>query len=63
MPGCNSKKAIKVHHILPWAKFPSKRYDIKNGICLCRFHHDSIHNQEHLFIKLFLSIVSRKYDT
>lgn len=30
---------IVAHHILPWAKFPELRYEVNNGITLCRFHH------------------------
>jgi 5-methylcytosine-specific restriction endonuclease McrA len=62
MPNCGSKKTIKVHHILPWSRFQSNRYDEKNGICLCRKCHDSIAKKEHLYVKLFLSIVRRKYE-
>lgn len=30
---------IEAHHILPWAKFESLRYEVNNGITLCYFHH------------------------
>jgi hypothetical protein len=59
MPNCGSKKAIKVHHILTWAKFPLLRFDINNGICLCRICHDRIAKLEHHYAKLFMSIVRR----
>ena len=28
-----------VHHILSWTNFPDVRYNIKNGITLCQYHH------------------------
>lgn len=34
---CNGK--LEAHHILPWSEFPELRYQISNGITLCRFHH------------------------
>lgn len=60
MPKCESKKAIKVHHILTWSKYPGLRFDVDNGICLCRKCHDSIAKQEHHYAKLFMSIVKGK---
>ena len=60
MPSCGSKRAVKVHHIFTWAKFPHLRYDVKNGICLCRKCHDSISKKEHFFVRMFLSIISKK---
>ena len=61
MPGCKSKKALKVHHILTWARHRHLRYDEKNCITLCRCCHDSISKKEHLYAKLFLKIVRQKY--
>jgi 5-methylcytosine-specific restriction endonuclease McrA len=60
MPKCGSKKNIKVHHILTWAKYPHLRFDVKNGICLCRVCHDSISKQEHHYARMFIQIVRNK---
>ena len=34
---CNGK--LETHHILNWSKNKELRYDVKNGISLCHFHH------------------------
>lgn len=52
-----NKKNLHVHHIIEWAKATSLRYDVGNGICLCRECHESVTGQEHVYQKLFLEIV------
>lgn len=39
-------KEIEAHHILPWRDYPELRYDVNNGITLCRFHHPRGKNDE-----------------
>jgi 5-methylcytosine-specific restriction endonuclease McrA len=56
MPNCGSKYRLNVHHIHPWSSAPSMRFEEYNLITLCRKCHDSIKNQEHLYISLFMSI-------
>ena len=43
-PNCKNTKNLVAHHIFPWADFPAFRYDINNGICLCKKCHTSFHN-------------------
>ena len=38
-PGCDSTKSLHVHHIRKWASYPSLRYDVTNGITLCKKCH------------------------
>lgn len=56
-PHCNSKRKIQVHHILPWSQYPGLRYHINNGICLCKFHHDMIKNDETTYASYFLKLL------
>ena len=32
-----------VHHIFGWADYPEERYNIDNGVMLCKFHHRGVH--------------------
>ena len=59
-PGCTCKKRVQAHHILPWSEYPALRYNIQNGITLCRKHHDLIWGREKDFIKIFHDILLRK---
>lgn len=61
MPNCSGEsKRLHVHHILPWSKYPSLRYDIGNGITLCSDCHKTTFRKEDIFAPLFLSLLSRK---
>jgi len=61
MPGCKSKFKIQAHHIKKWSEASSLRYDVKNGVTLCRACHDSINGMESHYESLFLEIVSSKH--
>lgn len=56
-PKCFKKNSIQVHHILPWSQYPGLRYHIDNGICLCKFHHNMIKNDETTYASLFLKLL------
>lgn len=43
---CKSNKKLRSHHIFPWADFPSLRYNVKNGLCLCNNCHDKFHKMQ-----------------
>jgi predicted restriction endonuclease len=59
-PGCKDKKRLEAHHILPWSEYPTLRYNIQNGITLCRRHHNMVKGREHQFIKIFQDILIRQ---
>lgn len=38
---------IEAHHIKPWADYPELRFDVSNGITLCRACHYRVHGREY----------------
>jgi 5-methylcytosine-specific restriction endonuclease McrA len=60
MPGCKSKRQIQAHHIRKWSTASALRYDLDNGITLCRQCHDSISKSEEYYEALFIDIVRSK---
>jgi hypothetical protein len=42
-----------VHHILSWRDYPELRYELKNGITLCQYHHPRKRIDEQKFIPIF----------
>lgn len=59
-PGCNSRKKLKTHHIQRWADNPILRYEVSNGITLCRFHHDMVWNNEDSYMPVFMAIIAQQ---
>jgi len=41
---CNSIKNRHAHHINHATYFPEERFDVNNGVCLCRDCHSHFHN-------------------
>ncbi|MCK5607264.1 HNH endonuclease [Candidatus Pacearchaeota archaeon] len=58
--GCKKTKGLNAHHILTWAAHPGLRYDVMNGITLCKYHHDQIHNKEDIFAPMFMKLLAEK---
>lgn len=52
---CEGK--VVAHHILPWSSFPELRYEVNNGITLCRTHHPKTRKDEMQFSPYFQSLV------
>jgi hypothetical protein len=59
MPKCKCKKRLQAHHIRKWSTASILRYDVDNGITLCRNCHDSINGSEHIYESLFMGIVKK----
>ena len=58
--GQNCSGYLIVHHILPWRDFPELRYNIKNGITLCQYHHPRKRVDEQRLIPFFQELVKSK---
>lgn len=56
---CNNKTKsnLHVHHIKQWSKAASLRYDVTNGITLCRYCHGLITGKESHYETLFREII------
>lgn len=57
---CHKNEKLQTHHIRKWATYPTLRYDIDNGITLCKFHHTFIKGHEDNYIGMFLNILLSK---
>jgi len=49
---------IEAHHIFPWREYLELRYEINNGITLCRVHHPRGRTKEKRLSLYFQEIVS-----
>jgi len=56
--GDGFKVILNAHHIYPWAKYPEKRWDLYNGICLCESCHNFTKGNEEAWIPVFANIVN-----
>lgn len=60
MPKCKNTKFLQVHHIKKWSTASILRYEISNGITLCRSCHKEVNRNESYYESLFADIVRRK---
>jgi hypothetical protein len=49
---------IEVHHILSFKKYPELKYEVNNGICLCKNHHPRKRIQETILINYFKKLIA-----
>lgn len=40
---CGDTKDLEIHHLDSYVKFPEKRYEIDNGVCICQTCHQLFH--------------------
>ena len=59
MPGCSYKKYLNAHHIQKWASASMLRYDVDNGLTLCKSCHDKVTGHEQHYQGLFQQIVRK----
>ena len=57
MPRCTSKARLQAHHIRKWSAAAYSRFDLSNGITLCRRCHQEVTGHEQQYESLFLEIV------
>lgn len=57
-PGCNKRTGLQAHHIMKWSDFPGLRYEIGNGITLCKQHHKMVTGNEDSYAGSFLRILA-----
>lgn len=62
MKNNDCKGRIEVHHILSWSKFPELRYEIKNGITLCQYHHPRKKDDETRMVPILKELTTRQVD-
>jgi hypothetical protein len=55
---CKEKVGLQAHHILSWREFPELRFDVNNGIALCRAHHPRKRAEEKRLSPYFMELVS-----
>ena len=53
---CNGR--LEAHHILRWKDHPKLRYDVNNGISLCKAHHPIKKTEEAKMIPTFKELIS-----
>jgi len=62
MPGCGYRKYLQAHHIQRWASASSLRFDVDNGITLCKNCHSRVTGHERQYESLFMEIVRKNND-
>jgi hypothetical protein len=55
--GCEATTKLQCHHILRYCDFPMLRYEVSNGITLCKSHHDVVKNNEMIYAPIFQQIL------
>lgn len=56
---CGKKRRLQAHHIKKWSKAAILRYDVDNGITLCRECHESINGLESHYESIFQQVVHK----
>lgn len=60
---CFSKKDLNAHHIKRYCDFQDLRFDLNNGICLCKnCHQQKINRHELEYEAIFMKIIKQKIE-
>lgn len=51
---------VEAHHILPWRDYIELRYDVNNGITLCKHHHPRKYSEEQRLSPYFKELISKQ---
>ncbi len=54
---CGSKNNLQVHHIIEWSEAYYLRYEVSNGITLCKSCHKSIKGHEKSWAVYFTNLI------
>jgi 5-methylcytosine-specific restriction endonuclease McrA len=54
---CKNKTQLQVHHIKKWSRASALRYEVSNGITLCKKCHDRIKGYEHQYEHFFRVLI------
>lgn len=57
---CGSKRKLQAHHIMRWADHPLLRFDLNNGITLCRRCHGQMWGREDDYVYLCRQLLDKK---
>jgi 5-methylcytosine-specific restriction endonuclease McrA len=56
--GCKSKVNLNTHHIIQWSKAPYLRYNLNNGITLCKVCHKQMFYNEESYQKMCYQLLA-----
>ena len=56
-PGCECGGRLEVHNIKTWGSYPGLRYDLSNGITLCKKCHAEIKGKESDYEQFFIKVL------
>ena len=48
---CGTKERVEAHHIKPQCTHPELKFDVDNGISLCRLHHTMAHGKSLMVLR------------
>lgn len=54
------RKRLEAHHIIRWVDSPHLRFEVSNGITLCKYHHKIITGKEKEYEGFFQELVRKK---